>query len=83
MSYFFSYNALICFLACFLNIHVHSCLKPFSIRPNGVFKQQYPHSNNENHMPFEQGFWIKSNNVIGQWDVPSLCSVETKWSTLK
>ena len=30
-----------------------------------MVKQQYPCSNNEIHMQFEHGFWLKSVNIIG------------------
>ena len=44
-----------------LDIHAHSCLKPFSItRRKTIFKQQIPCSNHEIHVPFEHGFGLKS-----------------------
>ena len=70
-------------LAYIYSVYARSCLKPFSIGPKAVFKQQNPCSNHEIHVPFEHGFRLKSVDVIGQYDVTSLCSVETKWATLK
>ena len=43
-----------------------------------------PCSNSKTHvqimkyMLFESGFWLKCIDVIGQYDLTSLCSVETK-----
>ena len=65
----------------FLNlqcIYAQSCLKPFSIGPKAEFKQQNPCSRHEIHVPFEHGFWLKPVLVIGQCDMTSLCSEETK-----
>ena len=51
--------------------------------PKALFKQQNLCSNHEIHVPFEHEFGLKSVDVIGQCDVTSLCSVETKWPALK
>ena len=66
-----------------IDFYAHSCLKPFSTGPNAVFKQHNPFSNHEIHVAFEHGFWLKSFDVPGQWDVMSLCSVKTKWPIWK
>ena len=52
-----------CILTKYYSQCMHSCLKPFSIGPKVVFKQQKPCSNHEIHMPFEHGFWLKSVDI--------------------
>ena len=60
-------------------IYAHRCLKPFSIGPKTVFKQQNPCSNHEIHVLLNLGFgrrhWPMRRDVM--------CFVETKWPTLK
>ena len=65
----------------YIDINAHSCMKPFSIGPKAMFKQQNPCSNHQIHVPFEHGFWTRSVDVIVQCDMTSLCSV--KWLTFK
>ena len=55
-----------------IDIYAHSCLKPFSIGPKAVLKQQNPCLNHEIHVRFEHGFRLKSVDVIGQCDMMSL-----------
>ena len=52
------------------------------MRSEAVFKQQNPCTNHEIRAAFEHGVWPKAYDVIGQFDVISLCSVKTKWPTL-
>ena len=67
-----------------IDIYVHSsCFKLFLTGPKAVFKQQNPCSNNEINVTFEPGFWLKSVHIICQCEVMSLCSIETKWLTVK
>ena len=42
-----------------------------------TFKRQIPCSNHEIHVPFEHGFWLKSVDTIGHFDMTSLFSSET------
>ena len=56
---------------------MHGCLAGFNEAESHV-QTANPCSNHGIYVPLEHGFWRKSVNVIGHYDVMSLFSIETK-----